>query len=210
MNIAIIGTGAVGIALARRLTAAGHAVTFAARDPDSAKARAARAATGGAIPFAAVTPAVARAEVVILATQFADAQAAIASAGSLAGKVLVDATNPLKPDLSGLTVQGSDSAAEQVARWAKDARVVKAFNMTGANVMQNPAFPAGTAVMFVCGDDAAARQAAARLARDVGFDAIEAGPLAEARLLEPLAMLWIKLAYAHGLGRDIAFALLRR
>jgi 8-hydroxy-5-deazaflavin:NADPH oxidoreductase len=210
MKIAIIGSGVVGVALARRLGEAGHGVSFAVRDPSSPRARAAAEATRGAIPLTPVVAAVAAAEVVVLATQFGDAEAALAGAGPLTGKILIDATNPLKPDLSGFSIAGETSAAERVAAWAGGARVVKAFNTTGFNVMENPRFPAGAAAMFVCGDDASARNTVLGLARDIGFDAVDAGSLVEARLLEPLAMLWIKLAYARGLGRDIAFALLRR
>jgi hypothetical protein len=209
MKIAILGTGNVGIALARAFHRAGHEVRFAVRNPASERARAA-AAEASEVPLLPVATAVLDATAVVLATQYTDAEQAIAGAGSLAGKILIDTTNPLKADFSGLSVIGNDSAAENIARWASGAKVVKAFNVTGFNVMAQPAFPAGIASMFVCGDDAEARVAVLELARQIGFDAIDAGPLVEARLLEPLAMLWIRLAYAHGLGRDIAFSLLRR
>ena len=210
MRIAIIGSGEVGVALARRWVSAGHTVSFAVRNPQSPKARAAADATGGGVPLRAVREAVAAAEAVVLATQFRDAESALAGAGPLAGKLLIDATNPLAPDLTGLVVAGGDSGAEQIARWAGGARVVKAFNTTGCNVMENPRFPAGSAAMLVCGDDAAAREVVLGLARDIGFDSVDAGPLSQARLLEPLAMLWIRLAYVQGLGREFAFGLLRR
>ena len=102
------------------------------------------------------------------------------------------------------------SAAEQVAGWAGGARVVKIFNTTGSNNMENPDYGGQAATMFYAGDDEAAKQAARQLAGDIGFDPIDAGPLANTRLLEPLAMLWIYLAYPGGQGREIAFRLLRR
>lgn len=210
MKIAIIGCGMVGLALAKRWRDAGHEVSFAVRNVTSDSVRKARAVTGDTIPFVKDQEAVRPAEVVVLATQFRDAEAAIKGAVFLDGKILLDATNPVLPDLSGLAVQGTDSAAERIAGWAKGARVVKAFNTTGFNIMEDPLFPAGRPAMFVCGDDAAAKTTAIKLAAEIGFDGIDAGPLVEARLLEPLAMLWIKLAYARGLGRDIAFSVLRR
>jgi predicted dinucleotide-binding enzyme len=88
--------------------------------------------------------------------------------------------------------------------------VFKTLNHTGANNMANPAYPGGRLVMFVCGDDARAKPTVLTLVAELGFDAVDAGPLKVARLLEPLAMLWIHLASNQGLGREIAFALLRR
>jgi predicted dinucleotide-binding enzyme len=76
--------------------------------------------------------------------------------------------------------------------------------------MQNPNFPQGKAVMFVAGPDGKGKQTVMQLVKDVGFEASDAGDLSSARLLEPLAMLWIKLAFAQGLGRDFAFLLARR
>lgn len=80
---------------------------------------------------------------------------------------------------------------------------------TGYDNMANPRYPEGPVTMFICGDDDAARQAVAQLAQDIGFDPVDCGPLAQARLLEPLAVLWITLAVG-GLGRDFAFRLMRR
>jgi predicted dinucleotide-binding enzyme len=97
-----------------------------------------------------------------------------------------------------------------VQRWAPAAKVVKTLNTTGFANMADARFPGGRAVMFYCGDDAAAKHAAHGLVGDLGFEAVDAGALAAARLLEPLAMLWISLAMKQGLGRDFAFALLRR
>jgi predicted dinucleotide-binding enzyme len=90
------------------------------------------------------------------------------------------------------------------------AKVVKAFNTVGFNIMANPAFGADRPVMFYCGDDAAAKQTVRPLVEQLGFEAVDAGPLSQARVLEPFALLWISLAYAQGQGRDIAFKLLRR
>jgi predicted dinucleotide-binding enzyme len=130
--------------------------------------------------------------------------------GRLRSKVLIDAINPLLSDLSGLAIGTSTSAGEQVAAWATGARVVKAFNTVGFNVMQNPKFSGGSAVMFYCGDDAAAKAIVHGLASELSFDARDAGPLSQARLLEPFALLWISLALKYGLGREFGFQLLQR
>lgn len=126
------------------------------------------------------------------------------------GKVLIDATNPLLPNLAGLEVGTSSSGAELIASWAPGARVVKAFNTFGANVMATPEFGGARPVLFYCGDDGAAKSAVGELAEAIGFDAKDAGPLRQARLLEPFALLWISLAMAQGYGWDIAFQLLKR
>ena len=94
--------------------------------------------------------------------------------------------------------------------WAPTARVVKIFNTTGVENMAAPTYGDQAATMFYCGDDEAACAVAARLAADLGFDAVSAGPLRNARLLESLALLWITLAMGQGGGRGIAFKLLRR
>jgi predicted dinucleotide-binding enzyme len=165
----------------------------------------AEAATAGSVAEAA-----AFGEVVVFATPWGGTQDAVNQAGDLSGKVVFDTTNPVTPDLSGLTVGGSTSAAEQIAGWAPGARVVKVFNTTGANNMADPIYDEQPATMFYCGDDDEAKAVAARLAADLGFEPIDAGPLREARLLESLALLWIHLAYPQKMGRDIAFKLMRR
>lgn len=126
------------------------------------------------------------------------------------GKVLIDATNPLAPGLSGLSVGTTTSGAEELAKLARGARVVKAFNTTGAENMADSRYPHGAPMMPVCSDDAHARQRAMALATLIGFEAVDMGPLMAARYLEPFAMTWIHLAIRQGHGRQFAFAMLRR
>jgi predicted dinucleotide-binding enzyme len=123
---------------------------------------------------------------------------------------LLDCTNPLKADLSGLTVGHTASGAEQVAAWAPGAHVVKIFNTTGFPNMANPEYPEDRSMMLYCGDDGQAKRVAAQLAAELGFDAHDVGPLTEARLLEPLALVWIHLALQQNMGTDFAFRLMRR
>jgi NADPH-dependent F420 reductase len=206
MKIAVIGAGNVGKALGTGWAARGHDVVFGVRDPESEKSRAAREAGGR---LASIGDAAKDAEVVVLATPWGGTEEAIRAAGDLTGKIVADCTNPLGPNFS-LTVGHTTSGGETVAGWAKGARVVKAFNNTGSGNMENPAYGDQRAAMLICGDDQEARNTVLQLARDLGFDAVDSGPLANARLLEPLAALWIWLAYGGGLGRNIAFVLAHR
>jgi hypothetical protein len=210
MKIGIIGSGNVGGALGTRWAQAGHDVTFGSRNPASGDMRQLVAKAGAAARAASSKEALEVSELLLLATPWPSTKAVLEGLGDLTGKVLIDATNPLLPDLSGLEVGTTTSAAEQVAGWARGAKVVKAFNTVGFNIMANPAFGADRPVMFYCGDDAAAKQTVRPLVEQLGFEAVDAGPLSQARVLEPFALLWISLAYAQGQGRDIAFKLLRR
>lgn len=209
MKIAIIGAGHVGSTLGKAWAAKGHEIVFGVRDPKGAKAQDALKAAGPKARAATPKDAASAAEVVLLATPWASTQDAVRSASDLAGKVVIDATNPLKPDMSGLAIGFTTSAGEEVARWAKGAKVVKCFNTVGAEHMGNPRIAGQSASMFLCGDDAAAKKTVAKLAADIGFDPVDAGPLTQARLLEPMALLWISMALSHGLGTGIAFKLLR-
>ena len=151
----------------------------------------------------------ARAEVILLATPWPSTAEALRGLGDLTGKILLDATNPLNDTFDALDPGNTSSGGELVAQWAPGARVVKIFNTIGFNVMASPAFPEGPATLFYCGDDPAAKTVARDLAAQIGFDPVDAGPLAKARVLEPFALLWIGLAFG-GHGRDIAFRLMHR
>ena len=210
MKLTVIGTGNVGGTLGTRWAEAGHEVVFAARDPQATKVKSLLKLSDNKAVAAGVSDAVADADVVVLATPWIAVRDVLAVCGDLRGKILIDCTNPIGEGMGELAVGHTTSAAEQIAGWAVGARVVKAFNSTGSNNMANPEYPDGTATMFVCGDDAEARHTALELAKQLGFDVCDAGPLQAARYLEPMAMLWIQLAYSQGLGRDIAFRLIKR
>lgn len=210
MNIGIIGAGNVGGTLGKRWAGNGHHVIFGSREPESQKSLDLVKEAGSNAKAASNSEAAAASEVVLLATPFPAAEEAVRSAGRLDGKILIDATNPLLNDLSGLEIGLKESAAERVARTAPRAKVVKAFNTVGYNVMANPGFDGGKVAMFYCGDDAAAKKTVASLIDELGFEALDAGPLTQARVLEPFAMLWISLAIKYGYGPNIAFHFLRR
>jgi predicted dinucleotide-binding enzyme len=209
MNIGIIGAGNVGGTLGARWARNGHTVAFGARDPNSPASRELlqNAGSGTATTMA---DAAKSGDVLLVSTPWGVTRQVIESLGNLTGKIVIDATNPVLPDLSGLSLGTTTSAAEQVAQWASGAHVVKAFNTIGFNIMADPSFGPSRALLFYCGDDAAAKQTVKSLAAELGFDPQDAGPLRQARLLEPFALLWISLAYGQGYGRDFAFQLLRR
>lgn len=206
MNITILGTGNMGTAFAQQIRAAGHQLNILGRD--AAKVRASAERFGAS----ADTALAASSDVVIVATGYADAVAALRGAGLPEGAVVVDITNPLTPDYMGLTLGHSSSAAEQIAAAMPQLRVVKAFNTVFAQRLAAGArLPDGQVVpVFVATDDAQARQRVADLAGSMGFDVIDAGPLRNARYLEPLAGLNIYLGYAAGLGTLIAPTWLRQ
>jgi len=206
--IAILGAGNVGTALARALVARGESVVFGVPDPD--KYRATARQLGPAASVVSTDAAIMASDLVILATPYSAAAGIARSVPDWQGRILVDATNPLAPGLAGLSVGTTTSGAEEIARAAHGARVVKAFNTTGAENMADSHYAGGAVFMPVCGDDAEARSRVIALATLVGFDAVDCGDLSAARYLEPFAMTWIHMAIKLGHGRNFAFARLRR
>ena len=200
VNIAIIGSGQVGTALARAFGRAGHTVIFGVRTPDASRSN-----------ERTIADASAGADVVVLAVPFDAVPDVVAAASGFPGKTVIDATNPLgmRNGALDLTLGFDASGAERVAALAPRAHVFKTFNQTGAENMARADAYHPAPVMLVAGDDATRKPVVMGLVFQVGFQAVDAGPLSAARLLEPLAMLWIELALKRGLGRDFAFALVR-
>lgn len=209
MKIAILGAGNVGGALGQGWTRHGHEVYFGVRNPGADNVLALLQRCGPRARAESVADAVQACEVVVVALPWGATKPTLESV-DLNGKVVLDCTNPLKPDLSGLEVGTTTSGGEMVAAWAKGAKVVKIFNTTGANNMADPNYKGHGVAMFYCGDDQAAKATAAELARVIGFHPVDSGPLSNARVLEPTAMLWIWLAVRGGLGRDFAFQIVKR
>jgi predicted dinucleotide-binding enzyme len=190
-RIAILGKGHVGGALARGLSKAGHLVRSVGRDTEAARA------------------AVAEAELVFLALPYVEVDKALDQLGAaLAEKAIVDVTNPLTKDRE-LAIGFTTSAAEELQKKLPSARIVKAFNAVFAQTMETGQAKGRPLTLFVAGDDAQTKQVVLGLAGDIGFDPIDAGPLRNARLLEPLSFLNIKLGRVLGFGTDSGFAFIR-
>jgi 8-hydroxy-5-deazaflavin:NADPH oxidoreductase len=210
MRLAVIGTGKVGTVLATRFSELDHQVSIGTRNVGSEKISQLEKATGGRGIGKSITAACADSDVIFLAIPFAGTESIIRSAGDLSAKILCDCTNPLEPTLSGLTIGFNDSAGECVARWAGPARVVKALNTTGSGNMLNPQYGGQALSMFLCGDDPEAKNVVSMLVAELGFEPVDVGRLTQSRYLEPLAMLWITMAYQYKYGPDFGFRMVKR
>lgn len=213
MKIGILGTGVVGQSLGLGFAGRGHDVMMGTRDPGGGKLGDWLAKAGGRARAGTFAEAAAFGELVVLATAWSGTENALrlAGAGNLEGKVVIDVTNPL--DFSAgaprLALGFSDSGGEQVQRWLPGAKVVKAFNIITAGEMVDPDFPCGPPTMFICGNDEGARQAVSGICADFGWEVVDTGGIEGARLLEPLAMLWITHGIRSGAWTH-AFKLLRK
>ena len=206
MRIAIIGTGNVGRAIAMGLAGKGHDVTFGTRDVTAAEALALAGDTGTRLALPAT--AAGWAEVVILALPWSAAETVVKALGDLTGRTVIDCMNPLGMvgGSLGLMVGHDTSGGEIVAGWLPGAHLVKTLNQVGAEIMADNRHLPQRPAMFMAGDDAVAKEKAAVLLRALGFQPLDAGDLAKARLLEPLAMVWINQALFRGKGRNWALA----
>lgn len=209
MKIAIIGIGSVGGTLAKCWSSLGHDVILGARTLPHERAESLAGECHGTVRIETARAAAEKADVVVLATPWASTQAAVESLGPLGTKVLIDCTNPWVYG-EGLRVGFETSGAELIEGWADGGRVTKTLNQTGFENMAEPRFGEHSAVMFVAGDDEEAREITSSLVSELGLEALQVGGLRNARLLEPFAALWIEIAYEQGLGRGIAWGLLRR
>lgn len=208
MKIGIIGAGNVGTGLTKLLTPKGHEIILSF-SKDSNKLTQTAKAFGA--KSGSVAEAVAFGEVVVLATPWVVTKDAIAQAGSPPGKKIVwDCTNALKPDLSGLAIGTTTSAAEEIQKAAPWARVVKAIPPF-AEAMQSGSLRIGTkgAGVFVASDDAEAKRVVTALVQDMGAEATDVGPLTNARYIEPACYLVVHMAYMQGAGTRIALSFQR-
>jgi hypothetical protein len=214
MKIGILGTGEVGKALAAGFLGKGDSVMMGSRDAANPKLvewvkGAGPKASGGT--FADVA---AWADLVVLATLWSGTENALKLAGAdrLKGKVVMDATNPLvfKPNQPpSLALGHTDSGGEQVQRWLPGAKVVKVYNTVGNAHMVHPKFPGGPPDMFICGNDAGAKQTVSGICAAFGWPTIDCGGIEGSRLLEPLCILWVQYGFSTG-GWNHAFKLLRK
>lgn len=212
-TVAMLGNGDVGVALAKGFIANGYQVVFGTRDVANEKSRQALAAAPGS-RAASHADAARAADLAVVALPWSGVAGGLALAGpeNLAGKLVIDASNPL--DFAGgaplLAIGHDDSAGETVQRLLPGAHVVKAFNIITAGHMVNPKLPDGVPDMFIAGNDAAAKAEVADILRCFGWRApIDMGDISASRLLEPLAMLWISYGVRNGHWTH-AFSLLGR
>lgn len=188
-KVAIIGDGNVGSAIQKGLQRAGYELKVSGNDP------------------AKVREAAAWAELVILAVPYWALDDVLREMGDgVSGKTLVDATNALTPDYR-LALGFTTSGAEELQNKAPRAKVVKAFNTVFAGSMSTGKVKGQTLTLFAAGDDAGARDQVLSLGRAIGFDAVDAGPLMNARWLEALGFLNIQLGFTLKMGAEIGFKL---
>jgi len=211
VRIAFIGCGNVGAPLADRLQRLGHEVTLAARDASSENVKKALVRNPG-LAVADPAKAVSAADVVFLATPFAANEAALKGvARELAGKVLVDCTNPVGPGLRhGL--ESVESGSERVQKLLPAARVVKAFSIYGFENFEDPAHPAYPVkpAMLYCGRDDEAKRTVGKLVGQLGWDPLDVGGLEQALHLEHMTLLWVRMVRVQGAPPRLVWAALRR
>jgi predicted dinucleotide-binding enzyme len=206
MNIGIIGAGNLGTGVARQLGNKGHAVMLSfSRDLEKLRSAAQSLGARAGTPRQAAE----FGEVVVLATPWLATAEALQQVGTIStSKILWDCTNVLKPDMSGLLIGTTTSGGEEVAKLAPWATVVKAIPPFAEILHSSNTSIDGVAPgVFVCGDDAAAREVVAGLVADIGAAAVDAGPLNLARYVEPAGMLLVQLAYMQGYGARIGLTL---
>ncbi|UFH52147.1 NADPH-dependent F420 reductase [Spirosoma sp. KNUC1025] len=206
MNIAIIGAGNVGGALAQALIRAGHTVIVGANVPLSEKSI--KLATKiGEDRFTNVRSAVAQCEVVVLATPAMKAIDVTQQLGDTAGKVIIDTMNTVR----GMGPAGFTNTSDAILAHTATTDVVKCFNTTGFENMLNPIYQGEGIDMFMAGSSQRGKAIAAQLAKDIGFaECYDMGGNNNFGLLEQLALSWITLALFQGYGRNMAFKVVKR
>jgi NADPH-dependent F420 reductase len=203
MDITIIGTGNMARGIGTRALAGGHDVTVVGKDSERAEeaVSALRDAGGKGAAHATVEGDPIEGDLVVLAVYYPDARAAVERhADQLAGKAVVDITNPLNEAFDELVVPADSSATQELAALAPEARFVKAFNTTFARTLNSGEVAGQPLDVLIAGDDEDAKEAVATLARDGGLNPIDTGAQHRARELEALGLLNITLQGTLGTG----------
>jgi 8-hydroxy-5-deazaflavin:NADPH oxidoreductase len=214
VKIGILGTGDVGRALGSGFIALGHEVKMGSRAAANEKAGEWASTSGINASTGTFADAAKFGDIVVLALLWSGTENALklARAENFAGKVVIDAINPLliepgKP--IALALGHTDSGGEQVQRWLPSARVVKAFNTVGNALMFKPDLPGGPPDMFIAGNDSGAKQTVAGILDSFGWVTLDIGGIEGSRLLEPLCILWVTYGMRTNTWNH-AFKLLRK
>jgi len=208
MKIGIIGAGNVGVGLGKFWAKNTHQIMLS-YSRDDAKLEAAAATIGKGAKTGSPAEAAGFGDVVVLAVPWAAMLDAVKAAGTLEGKILFSTVNALSPDMSSMEVGTTTSAAEEIARLAPGSRVVEALPSFAELLHRGSTELDGQqATIFFCGDDKGAKEVVAGLLAETGVETIDAGPLRNARFIEPAMMLLVQLAYPLGLG-PVAMKILR-
>ncbi len=209
-KISIVGIGSVGKTLGELWVENGHEIRYGLRNEQNPTFLKLKEKYPFKVHGRPVNEVNEYSEIIVLAIPYSSVESVASQLGDLSGKIIIDCTNPVLPELAGLSVGLSTSAAEEIAKLFPEAHVVKAFNSIGMGTLQNLDFNGIRADAFICGDDSKAKELVSKLAEEIGFDVVDVGLLTQARYLEPLAMLWISMAFHERKGSEIAFKLLSR
>jgi 8-hydroxy-5-deazaflavin:NADPH oxidoreductase len=209
MNIGIIGSGNMGGSLAKLWAEKGHKILLTSTSPEQT-AQVAKS-IGENVSTGSTADAVSYGDVVVFAFPYESLNDVISKGGSFKNKIVIDLINPLTPDIKGLLLGFSTSASEEIEKRIPEAKVVKAFNTISAPVVKSGKikFNGVAPDVYFCGNDEESKGVVMNLIQDIGFEAIDSGPLTNARYLEPIAEFVIQLAIL-GLGDDIGVKVLRR
>src|SRR5215216_4276948 len=200
MRVTLIGTGNMARGIGSRVLAGGHDVTVIGKDAQRAEAVAGDIGGEGTVETAVAGDPI-EGDVVVLAVYYPDARGAVEQyADQLAGKVVVDITNPVNATFDGLVVPPDGSATNELAGLAPDARFVKAFNTTFAGPLAKGEGAGHTLDVLIAGDDEDAKNKVAALARDGALNPIDVGPQKRARELEAAGLLHMGLQSTLGTG----------
>lgn len=207
LKIGIIGPGQVGVTLAKLWAQTGHQISLGSREPAKAEIIASELGhdmQGGSIAWAAE-----QADILLFSFPWYALIDIEREIGKCAGKIIIDCINPITSSGS-LALGHKRSAGEEIAQTFPLAKVIKAFNHIYIDHFNNPIFDGKQASAYFCSDHDAAKKTVAQLATEMGFDPVDIGPIKHARYLEPLALLWIQMAFHMGQGAEFTFKMLKR
>lgn len=207
MKIAIIGTGSVGLTLGKKWIQKKHEVVFGSRSESIEKNRAKLLSLNLQVEVDTIQSAISGVDVIVLAVPYEEGLKIAELIGDISGKTIIDVMNPFTADFSGIKLGFSTSGAEEVQKRVPKSHVVKAFNHYGVKVTENPQFGMQKAVLYYCGSDKESLKFVGQLVDEVGYDGVGINNLEFARVLEPLALVW--MSGIRQFGVDHALGLLK-